>query len=299
MDSNQVTAGDRTMSGRTCLVTGAAGGLGKATALGLAQLGATVLMVARDRGSGAAAADEIRRRLSPRVALEVLVADLSAQRQVRALAAEVIARHPRLDVLVNNAAAVHAERRLSEDGLEMTFATNHLAPFLLTNLLAGPLANAAPARVINLSSYLHRMARTIPWDDLQSERAYDRHAVYNRTKLMNVLFTYGLARRLDGNGVTANCLHPGWPLKTELGRDERGFARLFDRLSRVVAKSPEDGARTTIFLASSPDVAAISGRFFMNCKLAESSSLSHDEVAADRLWSISAELCGLALHGER
>lgn len=286
----------RTMAGKTCLVTGAAGGLGQATALGLVRLGATVLMVARDRTSGEAAAAEIR-RMRPHESLELLIADLSSQRQVRALAMEVIERHPRLDVLINNAACVSGERRLSEDGIEITLATNHLAPFLLTNLLAERLANAAPSRVVNVTSYLHRSVRAIPWDDLQSEREYASHAVYNLTKLMNVLFTYELAKRLAGTGVTANCLHPGWPLKTRLGRDEHGIARVFDRLSKIVAKSADEGARTTLFLASSPDVTDVSGSYFMNCKPAESSSLSHDEAAAASLWELSAALCNLPVAG--
>ena len=280
------------MAGKTCLVTGAAGGLGRATALGLARLGATVLMVARDRASGEVAATEIRRLTTPG-SVELLFADLSAQGQVRRLAGEVIERHARLDVLVNNAASVSAERRLSEDRLEMTLATNHLAPFLLTTLLAEPLANAAPSRVVNVSSYLHRSVRAIPWDDLQSERKYAGHAVYNLTKLMNVLFTYELAKRLSGTGVTANCLHPGWPLKTRLGREEHGIARIFDRLSKIVAKSADEGAQTSLFLASSPDVTEVTGCYFMNCKPAESSSLSHDATATARLWELSTELCHL------
>jgi NAD(P)-dependent dehydrogenase (short-subunit alcohol dehydrogenase family) len=291
MTHEMIKSGDA-MAGKTCLVTGAAGGLGLATALGLTRMGATVLMVARDRASGEAAIAEIGAR-STQGSVELFIADLSSQRQVRRLATEVIERHPTLDVLVNNAASVFAERRLSEDGIEMTVATNHLAPFLLTTLLAEPLAKAPSSRVVNVSSYLHRSVRAIPWDDLQGERRYTSHGEYNLTKLMNVLFTYELAKRLAGSGVTANCLHPGWPLKTRLGRDEHGIARIFDRLSKLVGKSAEEGARTALFLASSADVAGVSGGYFMNCKPAESSSLSHDGPAAARLWDLSSTLCHL------
>lgn len=282
-----------TMTGKTCLVTGASGGIGKETALALAQMGATVLMVARDRARGDAAVADIRRQ-SPGAAIELFLADFSSQRQVRQLATDVSARHLRLDVLINNAAVVNAARHVTEDGLEATFAVNHMAPFLLTHMLRQSLNAAAPSRVVNVSSYLHNMAKTIPWDDLQSEREYRSHAVYNLTKLMNVLFTYQLARQGSGNGFTANCLHPGWPLKTDLDRQERGASGMFDRVTRLFASSARKGARTSVYLASSPVVAAVSGGYFTNCRVSSSSKLSNDRAAAERLWELSRELCGVA-----
>lgn len=281
------------MTGKTCLVTGATGGIGKATATALARLGATVVIVARNRQRGDGVAADIRQHV-PNAVIDLVVADLGSQSQVRQLAAEVRKRHPRLDVLINNAAVVNAERRVTDDGLEATFAVNHLAPFLLTQLLTEPLMAAAPSRVVNVTSYLHNMVKSIPWDDLQAESNYRSHAVYNLTKLMNVLFTYQLAKRWRGEGISANCLHPGWPLRTDLGREEHGLAGLFDRASKLFASSAEVGSRTTVYLASSPDVAGISGSYFANCKEARSSQLSHDEVLAQRLWERSAELCALS-----
>ncbi len=281
-----------TMMGKTCLVTGASGGIGRETALALARMGATVLIVARDRARGDVAAAEIRQQ-APRASVELFLADLSSQRQVRQLAAAVRAQHQRLDVLIHNAGAVHAVRRVTEDGLEATLATNHLAPFLLTQLLQDPLSAAAPSRVVTVTSYLHTRVKTIPWDDLQSERAYRSHAVYNLTKLMNVLFTYQLATRWAGSNVTATCLHPGWPLKTGLGREEQGLSGVFDRITKLFASSAEQGARTSVYLASSPEVAGVSGGYFTKCKTATSSPLSHDEAVAERLWEVSGALCGL------
>lgn len=281
------------MAGKTCMVTGASGGLGLATALALARMAATVLIVARDGARGQTALAQLRRE-APAATIELYLADLSSQRQVRQLAAEVSGRHERLDVLVNNAGAVNRDRNLTEDNLEATLAVNHLAPFLLTHLLEEKLKTAAPSRVVNVSSYLHKMIKEIPWDDIQAERDYSSHTVYNLTKLMNVLFTYDLAQRWAAGGVTVNCLHPGWPLRTNLGREESGTGRLFDRATKVFAKSATDGARTSVYLASSPAVAKVTGVFYTSCKKAESSQLSHDERAATRLRRVSAELCGLA-----
>ncbi len=219
------------------------------------------------------------------------VAVQSSQRQVRRLAEEVRAGHTRLDVLINNAGAVNGTRRLTEDGLEATVATNHVAPFLLTQLLREPLTAAAPSRVITVSSYLHNMVKVIPWDDLQSEREYRSHAAYNLSKLMNVLFTRQLARDGAENGITANCLHPGWPLKTDLGREESGGSGLFDRATKLFASSAKNGARTSVYLATSPDVASITGEYFAKCRVAKSSGLSQDRPAAERLWMETQQLC--------
>ncbi len=283
-----------TMEGKTCVVTGASGGIGKETARALARMGAIVLIVGRHPNRTHAAAMEIR-ATEPAASIEALVGDLSSQREVRRLANEISARHPRLDVLVNNAGAVNAVRRVTEEGIEFTIATNHLAPFLLTNLLRGPLTAAAPSRVVIVSSYLHKMVKAIPWDDLQAERQYSSHAVYNLTKLMNVMFTYQLAKLWQSDGVSANCLHPGWPLRTGLGREERGRAGLFDRLTKLWASSADKGARTSVYLASSPELQGVTGRYFTKGRPVPSSRLSYDEEAAVGLWDLSARLCGIKM----
>jgi NAD(P)-dependent dehydrogenase (short-subunit alcohol dehydrogenase family) len=272
---------------KTCLVTGATSGIGQATAVRLAELGATVLAVARDQARGAQAAAEIRRR-APRSRVEVLTADISRLGEVRTLAAQVQDRYDRLDVLVNNAGVAKFRPQLTPDGLGVTFATNHLGPFLLTNLLLDQLRRSAPARVITVSSDRHTQQRSIPWDDL--EPGHD--CTYKASKLLNILFTYELARRLSGTGVTANCLSPGF-VRTELGREATGAFRIFLRLARPFQTSPEAGAQTSVHLATSPAVAEVSGRYFEKCAPAESSALSRDPAAAERLWQLSTQLSGL------
>lgn len=281
-----------TMQGRVCLVTGATSGIGRATAAGLARSGTTVLMVARDRERGERTAAELR-AMAPDTAVELFVADLSSQQDVHDLAERVLARHERLDVLVNNAGAVRNAWHFTVDSVESTLAVNHLAPFLLTRLLEPALAAALAARVITVSSYLHHRVKQIPWDDLEQRNDYSAAGAYNLSKLFNVLFTYELARRWEGSARTANTLHPGWPLKTDLGREQRGAAALFDRASKLIAAPPDKGARTTLYLASSSDVDAVSGTYFARCRPAKSSALSHDAAAGQRLWAISEQLCGL------
>jgi NAD(P)-dependent dehydrogenase (short-subunit alcohol dehydrogenase family) len=276
------------MQGKTCLVTGATSGIGKATAEALARAGATVLIAARDESRGQATAEEIR-RAAPQGSVEVLVADLAVQEDVRRLAAQVIERHDRLDVLINNAGGTRSDRKLTPDGLEVTFATNHLAPFLLTNLLLDLLRRSAPARIVGVSSELHRRVREIPWDNLQGEQSYSGTAQYGLTKLMNVLFTYELARRLEGSGVTANCLSPGFT-RTGLGRDTKGGFGLFLKLAGPFMISPEKGARLSVHLATAPEVAEVTGAYFRGLQPKESSPLSHDEAAQKRLWELSAKL---------
>jgi NAD(P)-dependent dehydrogenase (short-subunit alcohol dehydrogenase family) len=272
---------------KTCLVTGATSGIGQATAARLAERGATVITVARDLARGEQAAAAIRAR-APRARVEVLVADLSRLGQVRRLAAQVQDRYDRLDVLVNNAGVATFRPRLTPDGLGVTLATNHLGPFLLTNLLLDQLRRSAPARVVTVSSDRHTRQRSIPWDDL--EPGHD--CTYEASKLLNVLFTYELARRLAGTGVAANCLSPGF-VRTELGREATGAFRVFLRLARPFQSSPEAGAATPVYLASSPAVAEVSGRYFEKCTQAESSALSRDPAAAERLWQLSTQLSGL------
>ena len=280
------------MDGKTCLVTGATSGIGKETALGLARLSATVLLVARDRTRGEAALAEVR-RASPIAAGDLLICDLASLGQVHRLADAVRDRDGRLDVLVNNAGASYGTRRLTEDGLEATFATNHLGPFLLTNLLIERMAVGNTVRVVNVASDTHRWVRRIPWEDLQFERRYRALAAYNLSKLFNVLVTYELARRHRGTGLTANCLHPGWPLKTALDRDARGPFAHFARASKRFGAPAAVGARTSIYLASGPEVAGVSSQYFAACKPAESSALSRDEATAARLWEVSERLSGL------
>ncbi len=286
------SGGDSTMAGMTCLITGATSGIGEQTAHGLARLGATVLIVARDAGRGAAVAADIQ-AAAPHATVDLFLADLQVQAQVRTLAADVAGRHPRLDVLINNAAAVNAGHRLTGDGIEATLAVNHLAPFLLTQLLLKPLTAAPAARVITVSSYMHHRVKKIPWDDLGGERGYRGQDAYNLTKLMNILFTYELARRTDGTRITANALHPGWPLKTNLGREQHGAGAMFDKISKWFGSSAANGARTSLHLASSPAVAGTSGGYYAKCKPATSSKLSHDPDTARRLWQRSTQLCSI------
>ena len=281
----------RTMSGKACLVTGATSGIGKETALQLAVLGAAVTIVARDEARGEAAAAEIRRRV-PLAQVGTMTADLSSLAQVRRLAEEVLARSGRLDVLVNNAGVISLRRQLTADGLESTFATNHLGPFLLTSLLRGLLERSAPARVVTVSSAAHRQVRAIPWDDLaRGERAGNGQA-YAVSKLLNILFTTELAGRLAGTGVTANCLHPGF-VRSALGRDVTGLPGAAVRLALCLRPGPAAGARTSVYLASSAEVADISGGYFVKSRLSRPSALARDAQAAARLWALSAELAGL------
>jgi NAD(P)-dependent dehydrogenase (short-subunit alcohol dehydrogenase family) len=278
-----------TMTGKTVLVTGGTGGIGLATAAGLAALGARVGIVGRDRARSEAAAAQLR---ASGADVDVFVADVSSQDEVRRLANEVLAAYPRLDVLVNNVGGYWATRHTTVDGLEHTFAVNHLAPFLLTNLLLDRLRASAPARVVTVSSGAQAMGR-IDFDDLQGERDYSGQRAYNQSKLANVMFTYELARRLAESGVTANALHPG-VVRTNFGReDSKGWMRLMLPVIRPFMKSPQHGAATSIHLASSAEVEGVTGRYFANSKPRASSKASQDTAAAARLWDVSAELVRL------
>ena len=279
------------MSGKTCLVTGATSGIGKETALRLAMLGADVTIVARNAARGEAAAAEIRQRV-PGAQVEIMTADLSSLAEVRRLAESVQARYACLNVLVNNAGVISMHRQLTADGLEITFATNHLGPFLLTNLLRGLLERSAPARVVTVASAAHRQVRTVPWDDLAQGQIAQGQA-YAVSKLLNVWFTTELARRLAKTGVTANCLHPGF-VRTALGRDVTGVPGAAVRLALYLRPGPETGAKTSVYVASSPDVAGISGGYFVKSKLSQPSPLARDPQAAARLWTLSTELADLA-----
>jgi len=278
------------LAGRTVLVTGGTGGIGRATALSLATMGAHLAITGRDRERSEDAAREIRAAGAGRV--DVFVADMSSQAEVRRLADEVLQGLPRIDVLVNNVGGYWNTRHVTADGLERTFALNHLAPFLLTSLLLDRLKESAPARVVTVSSGAQAMGR-IDFDDLQGERSYSGARAYSQSKLANVLFTYELARRLPASAVTANALHPG-VVRTSFGADDpAGVQRLLMPLVRPFMKTPAQGAATSIHLASSPDVEGVTGRYFANSKPRRSSKRSYDEAAAARLWQVSADLVGL------
>ena len=282
------------MHGKVCVVTGANSGIGKATALGLAQLGATVVLVCRSQSRGAAALAEIKQR-SGNGSVALLVADLGSQQQVRRVAAAYRQQFDRLDVLVNNAALAKRKRSVTEDGLELTFAVNHLAPFLLTNLLLDRLKldrlkASAPARVVTVSSAAHKDA-TINFADLQGEQRYASFGfgAYSQSKLANVFFTYELARRLEGTGVTANCLHPG-VVATAIFRDTPLWLRAGLALARPFILGAAQGADTVLYLATAPEVAEVSGRYFEQRKPVQSSSVSYDTEVARRLWEVSEAL---------
>jgi retinol dehydrogenase-14 len=276
------------MAGKSVLVTGGTGGIGKATATGLAALGARVGITGRDPARAEAAAAGIR-AASGSPAVDAFAADLSVQAGVRRLAAQVLDTYPRLDVLVNNAGGFWAHRHVTADGLEHTFALNHLGPFLLTSLLLDRLTASAPARIITVSSGTHARGR-IDFDDLQGERNYSGQRAYSQSKLANVMFTYEVARRLDGTGVTATALHPG-VVRTSFGaEDQATYLAVMIGVARLFMKTPAQGAGTSIYLASSPEVEGITGRYFVNRKPKTSSKASYDTAAAARLWQVSADL---------
>jgi NAD(P)-dependent dehydrogenase (short-subunit alcohol dehydrogenase family) len=281
------------VEGKVCVVTGANTGIGLETARALARLGATVVMTARSRPRGEAALADVRAS-APGAKVELLELDLASLAKVRAAAAELLARHARIHVLVNNAGLVLSERRETEDGFESTFGVNHLGPFLFTSLLLERLKASAPARVVNVSSRAHTRARGLDFDDLdRRRRSYSSLAAYADSKLANILFTIELARRLEGTGVTANSLHPG-VVATGFGADgdTRGVFRYLLAMGRPFLMSPVKGAATSIYLASSPEVEGVSGRYFARCREARTTAAARDAAAARRLWEESERLTG-------
>jgi NAD(P)-dependent dehydrogenase (short-subunit alcohol dehydrogenase family) len=277
------------MDGKTVVITGGTSGIGKATVVGLAQLGAQVAITGRDTARVEVVAEEIGQEGIP---VHTFVADLSNMTEVRRLADELLLRLPRIDVLINNVGGYWNTRHVTADGLEHTFALNHLAPFLLTNLLLERLQDGDSGRVVTVASNMQAIGR-IDFDDLQSERGYSGGRAYNQSKLANVLFTYELARRTQGTNVTANALHPG-VVNTSFGaEDPAHLQRLMAPVMRLFMKSPKDGAATSIHVASSPSIAGVNGRYFAKSKMKKSSKRSYDHDVARRLWEMSAAAAGI------
>lgn len=280
------------MNGRTVLVTGANTGIGFETAAALAAMGAKTVLTARDPAKGAAAVQAIRTR-HPDANISAMQLDLARLNDVRRFATEFQERHDALHVLVNNAGIVQDARSTTEDGFETTFQVNHLGPFLLTNLRLDLIKRSAPARIVNVSSSAHRTA-TLDFDDIHSESGFAGMRVYGRSKLANVLFTRELAKRLDGTSVTVNALHPG-TVRTGWGKDGDvgGLFSIGLKIGGLFFLSPAKGARTSVFLASSPDVEGRTGEYWVRCKSVAPSKQAQDDAAARRLWDLSCELVGL------
>ncbi|MFL5352898.1 SDR family oxidoreductase [Archangium sp.] len=280
------------MQGKVCLITGATSGIGLESARALAAQGATVVLSGRDPGRGEAALAEVRRTV-PDAKLDLMLADLTSLASVRKLAGDFQAKYSRLDVLLNNAGLIIDRRKMTADGFEATFATNHLAHFLLTNLLLELLTSSGAARVVNVSSDAHRIGSLGFLDDLQAERGgYSGMTVYGNSKLANILFTRGLQRRLEGTKITTNSLHPG-VVRTGFGLNSEGFFKHLVKLAAPFMLSAAGGARTSVYLASSPEVEGVSGKYFAKSRVAKESKAAQDAAAAEKLWQKSAELTGV------
>ena len=278
------------MQDKVVVITGATSGIGRVAAEKLAGMGARIVLVARDKTRAEATLAHLNER-APSGNHTVHYADLSRLAEMKRVAAEVAGAEPRIDVLINNAGALFGHRRLTEDGLEMTFAVNHMAYFVVTYGLRKRLLTSAPARVVNTSSNAHKRS-LLDFGDLQSSRRYAGFMVYSRSKLCNILFTRELARRLDGTGVTANCLHPGF-VDTRFGERSGGLFSHLISVGKLAALSPEQGAETLVYLASSPEAASASGQYFYKCRPAIPTMEAQDDAAARRLWSESARLAGI------
>jgi len=279
------------MTGKTVLITGANQGIGKATAVELARQGARVVMVSRNEAKGQAALAEVR-AAAKGDAPELLIADLAQLADVRRLAADFARTHDRLDVLLNNAGLIVPTRRTTADGFEETFAVNHLAPFVLTqellDLLKATAAKEGAARVVNVSSDAHRRG-TMHWDDLELRSGYGSFKAYSQSKLANILFTSELARRLEGTKVTANCLHPG-VIASGFGQTYKGAFSVLVKIAKPFLGTPEEGARTSVYLALSPEVSGVTGKYFSKCKAISSNRESYDQAGWVRLWEVSEAL---------
>jgi len=280
------------MADKVVLITGGTGGIGKATAIGLATLGAQVGITGRDLARAELAAAGIR-ATSGNQAIYAFAADMTSQTEIRRLAIAVLDAYPRLDVLINNVGGFWAHRHLTADGLERTFALNHIASFLLTNLLLDRLKASAPARIVTVSSGAQAMGR-ITFDDLHGVRHYLGQRAYNQSKLANVMFTNELARRLEGTGVTATSLHPG-VVRTHFGaEDQAWFFAVLSRVLLPLLKTPQQGAQTSIYLASSPDLDGVTGQYFVKGRPATANKDAYDTDLTARLWQVSADLVGMA-----
>ena len=276
--------------GKICVITGASAGIGRATALGLARMGASVALVCRNRER----AEETRRAIQEKTgneAVSIFLADLSSRAEIRRLVQELLSRYPQIHVLINNAGVLNRRRSTTVDGVETVFAVNHLAYFLLTNLLLERLIASAPARIVNVASDAHRWG-VLDINDLQNERSYRPVRVYGQSKLCNILFTRELARRLQGTRVTTNCVHPGG-VATGLGWNNGWWAVLIAKALKPFILTPEQGADTVVYLATSPAVEEVSGRYFIKRREQQPSLAARDDETARRLWKISAELTAL------
>jgi NAD(P)-dependent dehydrogenase (short-subunit alcohol dehydrogenase family) len=278
------------MNGKICLVTGGTNGIGKNTARELARMGATVIIVGRDARKTSLVVEEIR-AASGNKNVHSLLADLSSQQEVRGLADQFKRKYAHLHVLINNAGGFFMRRQLRGNGIEMTFALNHLAGFLLTNLLLDTIKASTPARIINVSSGAHTSGK-IEFDNLQGERVYSPR-VYENSKLANILFTMELARRLEGTGVTVNALHPGFTATGFAKNNGKAIAALVSVFAPLVARSPAKGAETSIYLASSPSVEGVTGKYFHNSRVFPAAPQATDMVVARKLWDVSAEMVHL------
>ena len=277
------------MKEKVCIVTGANSGIGKITALELAKLGATVVMLCRDKDRGEEAQSEIKTE-SENESIDLMLADLSSQQSIRQFASDYQKKYDKLHVLINNAGVNPSKRYETVDGIEKTFAINTLAPFLLSNLLLKTLKNSIPARIINVASGMQ--SKSINFDNLQSKKYFRSWKAYSRSKTALILITYEFARRLNGSGITVNCLHPGFT-KTNITRDYKGIIKFFTKIIFRFAKSPEEGAETSIYLASSPEVEGVSGKYFINKKEAKSKDITYDTSVAKKLWDVCANLTKL------
>ncbi len=285
----------QTMQGRVCLVTGASNGIGKAAAISLAKKGASLVLLCRDRDLGEIAMAEISLR-SGNEDIDLLLADLGSLRQVREAAGIFLESGRPLHVLVNNAGAIHMDRSLTEDDIETTFAVNHLGHFLLTNMLLDRMRESAPARIVNVSSEAHKIGYgdgRMAFDDLMGERQYGGWKAYGQAKLANILFTRELARRLNPAEVTANSLHPG-VVASEFGRNNRkGWMRYLQALYRPFCRSNKKGAETAVWLAATPEIEGVTGKYFKDRKIRALASQALNDDDATRLWRVSEELAGL------
>jgi NAD(P)-dependent dehydrogenase (short-subunit alcohol dehydrogenase family) len=274
------------MEGKICMITGANSGIGKATAIGLAKMGATIILVCRNKERGEKAFEKIKRKCK-NGSLDLMLADLSSQNEIHRLVKDFKEKYDKLNVLINNAGVNLSKRTMTVDGIETTLAVNYLAPFLLCNLLSDSLIAGKPARIVNVASSVQ--AKSIDFDNLNGEKHYRQMKAYSMSKLALISFSYEFARRFDGNGVTINTLHPGY-IRTKMIRNFRKWVKYFFPFISLFVKSPKRGAKTPIYCASSPDIEGVSGKYFKNRKESKSVKASYDEELAKKLWDAGIKL---------